>query len=268
MACHHSNSMVKARLVASAMNRVARYVNRPSRLVAKAHSGSLTLHHAKPSGLIARLTFPKVREARLIEVEQAIEAALEKPVEPPVLLALRLEQVSDARLRRNLWNGSSCESGRSREGQGRQHQDDNGRTGHLHEGLARLFRLLPKARGADRSHSLGPVATAGRSLAPMENTTASPRGSCRKWGLGMGCKEHGRQRPWSMVSCPQQSPLHWAFQCVLQIARSPILVRRVLAQLLEPPCTDPYARWCGRGGPARRTLAKPRIAVSITSQLL
>jgi hypothetical protein len=31
-------------------------------------------------------------EARLIEVEQAIEAAFEKPVEPSVLLALRLEQ--------------------------------------------------------------------------------------------------------------------------------------------------------------------------------
>jgi hypothetical protein len=27
--------------------------------------------------------------------------------------------------------------------------------------------------------------------------------------------------------------------------------RRQLAQLLEPPCTDPYARWCGRGGVAR-----------------
>jgi len=25
----------------------------------------------------------------------------------------------------------------------------------------------------------------------------------------------------------------------------------VLAQLLEPPCTDPYARWCGRGGAER-----------------
>src|ERR1700757_4602822 len=25
----------------------------------------------------------------------------------------------------------------------------------------------------------------------------------------------------------------------------------VLAHLLEPPCTDPYARWCGRGGAAR-----------------
>jgi hypothetical protein len=25
----------------------------------------------------------------------------------------------------------------------------------------------------------------------------------------------------------------------------------VLAQLLEPPYTDPYVRWCGRGGAAR-----------------
>src|SRR5208283_4327644 len=47
------------------------------------------------------------------------------------------------------------------------------------------------------------------------------------------------------------SPLRRAPQCVLQIARSPIPVRRLLAQLLEPPCTDPYARWCGRGGAAR-----------------
>ena len=71
------------------------------------------------------------------------------------------------------------------------------------------------------------------------------------WGLGVGCKEHGRQRPRSLVSRPQQSPLHRALQCLLQIARSPILVPSVLAQLLEPPCTDPYARWCGRGGAAR-----------------
>ena len=56
------------------------------------------------------------------------------------------------------------------------------------------------------------------------NTTASPHGSCRERGLGRGCKEHGRQRPWAMASCAQQGPLHWAFQCVLQIARAPILV--------------------------------------------
>jgi hypothetical protein len=45
--------------------------------------------------------------------------------------------------------------------------------------------------------------------------------------------------------------LYRALQCVLQIAWSALPVPSVLAQLLEPPCTDPYARWCGRGGAAR-----------------
>ena len=80
-----------------------------------------------------------------------------------------------------------------------------GRTGHLYAGLARLFRLLRNARGVDRSHSLGPVTIAGRSVAPMENPTAPPRGTHRKWGLRVGCKEHGRQRPRSVASRPQQS---------------------------------------------------------------
>ena len=114
-------------------------------------------------------------------------------------------------------------------GQGRQHQDDNGRTGHLHAGLARLFRLLRNARGADSPHALGPTAAAGRSVAPMENPTAPPRGTHRKWGLRVGCKEHGRQRPRSLVSRPQQSSLYWALKCILQIARPAILVPIVLA---------------------------------------
>src|SRR5271165_5282323 len=67
----------------------------------------------------------------------------------------------------------------------------------------------------------------------------------------MGCKKHGRQRPRSLVSRPQQSPLYWALKCILQIARPAILVPIVLAQLLEPPYTDPYVRWCGRGGAER-----------------
>src|SRR5258705_12085067 len=117
--------------------------------------------------------------------------------------------------------------------------------------MARLFRLLRNTQGADRSHSLGPIAAAGRSLASMENTTASPSGTGRKWGLRVGCKEHGRQRPRSLVSRPQQSSLYWTLKCILQIARPAILIPIVLAQLLEPPCTDPYARWCGRGGAAR-----------------
>ena len=61
----------------------------------------------------------------------------------------------------------------------------------------------------------------------------------------------GRQRPRSLVSRPQQSSLYWALKCILQITRSAILVPIVLAQFLEPPCTDPCARCCGRRGAAR-----------------
>ena len=147
--------------------------------------------------------------------------------------------------------------------QGRQRQGDNGGAGSVYAGLARLFRLLRNARGADSPHSLGPIAIAGRSVAPMENTTASPRGTHRKWGLRVGCKENGRKRPRSLVSRPQQSSLYWALKCILQIAGPAILVSIVLAQLLEPPCTDPYARWCGRGGAARL----PPIPIAATSCL-
>src|SRR5713101_1131680 len=74
--------------------------------------------------------------------------------------------------------------GHHAKGQGRQHQDDNGGAGPVYAGLARLFRLLRNARGADRSHSLGPAAAAGRSLAPVENTTTSPSGTGRTANLG------------------------------------------------------------------------------------
>src|SRR4029077_16342491 len=73
-------------------------------------------------------------------------------------------------------------------GEWRQHQDDNGGASHVYAGLARLFRLLRNAQGTGRSHSLGPLATAGRPLAPMENTTASASGTYRTGSLGAGSK--------------------------------------------------------------------------------
>ena len=113
-------------------------------------------------------------------------------------------------------------------GQGRQHEDDNGRAGPVYAGLARLFRLLPNARGAGRSHSLGPPATAGCPLAPMENVTASASGTHRTGSPG-GAAQHGRERPWSLASRPQQSPLRGTLQCPLQIARPTVLARSALA---------------------------------------
>ncbi|WP_430649856.1 hypothetical protein [Bradyrhizobium ottawaense] len=52
--------------------------------------------------------------------------------------------------------------------------------------------------------------------------------------------------------------LYWALKCILQIARPDIIVPIVLAQLLEPPCTDPFATSCGRaellGSPLPRSI--------------
>jgi hypothetical protein len=66
-----------------------------------------------------------------------------------------------------------------------------------------------------------------------------------------GTAQYGRKRPWPLEHRTEQSPLCWAFQRLLQIARSSNPGRCALAQSLEPPCTDPYARWCGRGGAER-----------------
>ena len=57
-----------------------------------------------------------------------------------------------------------------------------------------------------------------------------------------GVAQYGRQRPWPLASRSEQSPLTGAFQCILQIARSPILVRSLLAQLLEPPRYGPVCQ--------------------------
>src|SRR5208337_5691171 len=110
-------------------------------------------------------------------------------------------------------------------GQGRQHQDDNGRAGLVYARLARLFRLLRNAQGADSPHPLGPVATPGRSLATVENTTSSSRGSSRTWGLAACGKQNCRQRPSPLAPRPVQSPLNGAFLCILQITRTSVPVR-------------------------------------------
>src|SRR5262249_60717841 len=75
------------------------------------------------------------------------------------------------------------------------------------------------------------------------------KGSADRTGGASAVGENYRwQRSWPLVSSPVQGPFYRAFECVLQIARASLVVLGVLAQPIEPPCTDPYARWCGRGG--------------------
>ena len=58
--------------------------------------------------------------------------------------------------------------------------------------------------------------------------------------------------PWHLAKSKALSVGH--FQCLFQIARTAFAGRGVTAQPLEPPCTDPFARWCGRG---QRATAAP-----------
>src|ERR1700720_726717 len=82
-------------------------------------------------------------------------------------------------------------------------------------------------------------------MASVENTASPP--CCADRSLRRTV-EHGRQRSWPLASRPEQSPLHRASQCPLQIARPPVLDRSALAQLLETAVYGPVRTvvWEGR----------------------
>jgi hypothetical protein len=61
-----------------------------------------------------------------------------------------------------------------------------------------------------------------------------------------GCPRPNR-RTGSLVPCLYQGSQRRAFQFLLKVAWSSVIARGVIAQPIEPPCTDPYARSCGRG---------------------
>ena len=81
----------------------------------------------------------------------------------------------------------------------------------------------------------------------MENPSPSSGNAYsvrRAWCLG---GDHCPQSPWPLASCPFESAVDCAFERILSCSRLSVLVRALLGfNYLEPPCTDPYARWCGR----------------------
>jgi hypothetical protein len=88
-------------------------------------------------------------------------------------------------------------------------------------------------------------------MAPVENITSPSRSTCRKRRLGMGGKEDGRRWSWCLYLARSRALFTGLSNAYLKSLVSPPYSNRVDAQLLEPPCTDPYAQWCGRGGVAR-----------------
>jgi group II intron reverse transcriptase/maturase len=96
-------------------------------------------------------------------------------------------------------------------GKRRQYEDDNGGTGTVYAGLAKLFRILRNARGVDRFNALGPAATPGGFVAAVENTAPSPGGSVGTGGAGAAGEQYRRQRARPLVPREGQGSLCGAF---------------------------------------------------------
>jgi len=95
-------------------------------------------------------------------------------------------------------------------------------------GLARLFRVLRNAGSADLPHPLDPVATQGGYVAAVENHTASPGSPVGTRGAPEAGKQYRRQQTRSLVPREGKSLVCRAFECLLQIARLALIIRRTV----------------------------------------
>jgi hypothetical protein len=88
----------------------------------------------------------------------------------------------------------------------------------------------------------------------VKDPTPSPRGASATGRPRPAGRQHRQQRPRSVACGTVPGARCRAIKRVLSLPGPPVIDRGVLAEPLEPPCTDPYARWCGRG---RRATAAP-----------
>ena len=153
--------------------------------------------------------------------------------------ALRLVRTSGARSREISGTVQAANPGNHATSQGRQHQGDNGRVGPYMRGWRGYFGFCEtpevlialKKPGASGKHHV--VCERHWSLGVL-GELRNAAGSCRgPWHLA-------RSKALSVRIPTPTSNRSVSHPC-----------RRALAQLLESPYTDPYVRWCGRGGAER-----------------
>jgi len=119
-------------------------------------------------------------------------------------------------------------------------------------GMAQLLRLLPDPDRAHQSRSVDPPKTAYVSLAAVAERTQSLQGAApqRRSEVPRCGRCRFTDRALSYVRAP--SGANGTAQPRLRRSRpAPPPCRPLKLNPIEPPCTDPYARWCGRGGAAR-----------------
>jgi hypothetical protein len=120
--------------------------------------------------------------------------------------------------------------------------------------MARLLRLLPDSASPHEPRSVDPSKIAFVSLAAMANQAKPLRGVApsRRSKVCGGGRSWFTNRDLAHVRTPggPTSPT----QRLFRVARSsPNLYARPSLTRSNRRGTDPYARWCGRGGVARRS---------------
>jgi hypothetical protein len=92
------------------------------------------------------------------------------------------------------------------------------------------FCETPEVRGgADWLDPLGPVAAQGGHRAAVENSTSSPGGSAGTGGARVAGEQYCWQRSRPLVPRKGEGRVRGASECILQIARTSVIVRGVLA---------------------------------------
>ena len=97
------------------------------------------------------------------------------------------------------------------------------------------------------------AAPALRRLEAVETGAKTVCGITHARGKEGASRPNGGQHPWPQAHQPQPGPQLRPSRRLLRRARASPSGYELTAQPTEPPCTDPYARWCDRESPRRPT---------------
>src|SRR5512132_966730 len=127
--------------------------------------------------------------------------------------------------------------------------------------LARLLRLLPDAHRAARTGLMGSSPITHVYLATVEERAASVRAIAPPGSVPLPRGRRGRGRVWVLAHGSPCDSTAGLVQRFLRLDR-PSSIGGIANRLTRSNRrgTDPYARWCGRGGAARL----PPIPISVT----
>ena len=113
-----------------------------------------------------------------------------------------------------------------------------------------IFIKNGKRRSGDGAWKAAGI-TPGGLFCVVATRLREPRGGTGPAGREQGSGGQHRRCPMRPVARePERGSGPSLVKCLSRLAGTSVIDRRPIAQPIEPPYTDPYVRWCGRGGGA------------------